>query len=84
MAFIRGNLLTFAEMEAYRVYQDEGITIYEVHSLVYDDLAAYVNDHSSIRTDMVLDEETMAAIQNTYDLLTADGAFDSRIRYADR
>lgn len=41
-AFIHGRLITFAQLEEYKVYEGEGKVSYEVSALIYDDPAEYV------------------------------------------
>ena len=41
-AFIHGRLITFAELEQYKVFEGEGKVSYEISSLIYDDSAEYV------------------------------------------
>ncbi len=40
-AFVHGRLLTFAELEEYKVYEGEGKISYELSALVFDDPAEY-------------------------------------------
>lgn len=44
MAFIRGSLFTFAELEPYKVYEDEQYVVYEMHHLFYSDVDSYVKE----------------------------------------
>lgn len=41
-AFINGQLVTFAEMESMKVYEDENYACYEISPLIYSDLDAYL------------------------------------------
>ena len=65
-AFIRGNLMTFEEMEQYKVYEDEQYVVYEVHKLVYSDLRTYVMDMLLQMDDIYLDEEVWDRIERFY------------------
>ena len=44
MAFIRGSLFTFDELEPYKVYEDEQYAVYEMHHLFYSDVESYVRE----------------------------------------
>lgn len=65
-AFIRGNLLTFEEMEPYKVYDDGEYVIYEMHHLFYTDLKTYVEDMLLQRDDVYLNEQLWERIENFY------------------
>lgn len=65
-AFIRGNLLTFAEMEPYKVYEEDRYVVYEMHEFFYSDLRTYVNDMLLQRDDIYFDEQVWQRIQNYY------------------
>lgn len=67
--FIRGNLLTFREIEEYKVYEDAEYVIYEMHHLVYSDLRNYVEEMLIQNDSIYFDEEIWSRIQlfyNTY------------------
>ena len=65
-AFVRGHLLTFAEMEPYKVYDDGEYVIYEMHHLFYTDLETYVEDMLLQRDDVYLNGEIWTRIRNFY------------------
>ena len=68
-AFIRGNLLTFREMEDYKVYEDDTYVFYEMHHLVYSDLRNYVEEMIIQNDSIYFNEEIWERIQyfyNTY------------------
>lgn len=68
-AFIRGNLLTFREMEDYKVYEDDTYVFYEMHHLVYSDLRNYVEEMIIQNDSIYFDEEIWKRIEyfyNTY------------------
>lgn len=52
-AFIHGRLITFAELEAYKVFGGEGKVSYEISRLIYDDPAEYLRavDEQDGKTD---------------------------------
>ena len=53
-AFIHGRLLTFAELEQYKVFEGEGKVSYEISALIYDDPAEYLRavDGQDGKTDL--------------------------------
>jgi len=65
--FMSGNLLTFEEIEPYKVYDDGEYVIYEMHHLIYTDLATYVQDMLLQRDDVYMNEQIWARIQRFYD-----------------
>ena len=66
-AFIRGNLLTFREMEEYKIYEDDEHIIYELHHLVYSDLRNYVEEMLIQNDSIYFNEEIWERIQRFYD-----------------
>lgn len=66
-AFIRGQLLTFEQMEKYKIYEDGQYVCYNVTELFYSDLHAYVESIISQRSDVYCDEHIWLRIQNVYD-----------------
>lgn len=66
-AFIYGQLLTFGELEAYKVYADEQYTVYEVTDLFYTDLDAYIDFFLTTRSDIYFDEQIRQRVRNIYD-----------------
>ena len=66
-AFIRGNLLTFREMEEYKVFEDSDYVIYEMHHLVYSDLRNYVEEMLIQNDSIYFNEEIWERIQRFYD-----------------
>ena len=69
-AFIRGNLLTFRQMEAYKVYEDEEFVIYEMHHLVYSDLRNYVEEMLIQNDSIYFTEDIWTRIQRFYSTYT--------------
>ncbi len=65
-AFIRGRLITFEQLEPYRIYEDGKYTCYNVSSLFYSDLRQYVESMVSQRSDVYFDEQVWTRIQNIY------------------
>lgn len=66
-AFIRGQLLTFAQMEQYQIYEDNQYVCYDVSNLFYSDLRQYVESMVSQRADAYFDEQVWVRVQNIYD-----------------
>lgn len=66
-AFVRGNLLTFREMEEYKVFEDDEHVIYEMHHLVYSDLRNYVEEMLIQNDSIYFNEEIWQRIQRFYD-----------------
>lgn len=65
-AFVRGHLLTFEEMEQYKVYEDDKNVVYEMHEFFYTDLHTYVQDMLLQRDDIYFTEDTWKRIENFY------------------
>lgn len=66
-AFIYGQILSFEEMEAYKVYSDEQYAVYEVTDLFYTDLDAYLDYFLTTRSDIYCDEQVRQRVHNIYD-----------------
>ena len=66
-AFIYGQLLSFAEMEQYKVYEDEQYAVYEVTDLFYTDVDAYLDYFLTTRSDVYCDESVRQRVHNIYD-----------------
>ena len=75
--FIHGQILSFAELEPYKVFDNGSLVCYDVTHLFYTDLRAYVEDVVEYRwatnQDAYMDEEIFAEIQETYDHYKAHG-----------
>ena len=67
LAFLRGNLLTFREMEAYKVYEDAEYVIYEMHHLVYSDLRNYVEEMIIQNDSIYFNEDIWERIHSFYE-----------------
>ncbi len=67
-AFLYGRILTFPEMEANKVYQDEAYTVYDMTDLFYTDLDAYLDDfRDAYGGDICLDGQVRQRMRNIYD-----------------
>lgn len=83
-AFIRGNLLTFREMEEYKVYEDDEYIIYEMHHLVYSDLRNYVEEMLIQNDSIYFDDEIWTRIQHFYNTLNDREQLKNRIKPLDQ
>lgn len=63
-AFIRGRLMTFGQMEPYKIYEDGQYVCYDMTSLFYSDLRQYVESMVSQRSDVYFDEQIWDRVQN--------------------
>ncbi len=64
--FIRGQLMTFEQMEQYKIYEDGKYICYDASGLFYSDLRRYVESMVSQRSDVYFDEEVWERVQNIY------------------
>lgn len=65
-AFIRGQLVTFEQMEQHKIYEDEQYVCYDASHLFYSDLRSYVESMVSQRSDVYFDEQVWERVQNIY------------------
>lgn len=65
--FIYGQLLTFGEMEPYKVYQDGEYVVYDMTHLFYTDLDAYIDYFITTRTDIYFDETIRQRVHHIFD-----------------
>ena len=66
-AFIRGNLLTFHEIDQYKVFEDDDYVIYELHHLVYSDLRNYVEEMLIQNDSIYFNADIWERVQRFYD-----------------
>ena len=66
LAFVRGRLLTFAQLEPYKVYEDEQYLCYEVSELFYSGLRGHVESMVSQRSDIYFDEPVWERVQSIH------------------
>lgn len=75
--FIHGQIVSFAELEPYKVFDNGALVCYDVTHMFYTDLRAYVEDvveyRQATNQDAYMDEEIFAEIQETYDHYKAHG-----------
>ncbi len=65
-AFISDQILTFEEMEEYKIYKDEQYVCYDMSDLFYSDLREYVESIVDQRSDAYFDEQIWERVQNIY------------------
>lgn len=65
-AFIRGHLLTFRDLEPYKVYADDRYVCYEVSHLFYSDLKSHTEKLISIQSDGQLTDVLWQRVENIY------------------
>jgi len=82
-AFIHGRIITFEELEQYKVYEDEQYVCYEVSELFYTDLRAHVESMLSQRTDVYFDEQIWNRVENIYNYYTDKNVLSSRFFYVE-
>lgn len=66
-AYIRGRLLSFGELEQYKVYETEDYVCYEVSPLFYDDPLEYAASYAAWDTSVRWDEAAEARVRAIYD-----------------
>lgn len=66
-AFIYGQLLSFADLEPYQVYEDDRYVCYEVSGLIYSDLTERMENFARQNADNIrFDEQAQARVENIY------------------
>lgn len=66
-AFLYGQLLTFGELEPYKVLEDEHYAIYDATDLIYTDVDAYLDYFLSCQSRVYCDEQIRQRVHNVYD-----------------
>lgn len=66
-AFLYGQLHAFADLEAYKVLQDEHYAVYDATDLIYTDVDAYLDGFLAARTDVYCDAGIRQRVRNVYD-----------------
>ena len=66
-AFVHGQLLTFAEMERYKVYEGEGKVSYEISPLIFDDPVEYVRAVVAQNWNHELDDSSVDMFVSMYE-----------------
>ena len=83
-AFLHGQLLTFAQLEPYKVYDDGRYVCYDVTDLFYTDLEDHVEGILSQRTDHWLDEGIWARIRSIHDYYRDPQVLQDRLYQIDK
>lgn len=65
-AFLYGQIISFADMEVDKVYEDEQYVCYNMTRLVYSDFDAYLERFLSQNPDIRYDEQVQERIENIY------------------
>ena len=80
-AFIHGQIMTFEQMEQYKVYEDDQYVCYEVTELFYTDLRQHVESIISQRSDVYFDEQVWERVENIYTYYKDKEVLASRFYY---
>ncbi len=80
-AFIYGQLLSFAEMESYKVYQDDQYVVYEMTELFYTDLDAYIDDFLTTDQRIYFDDTIRQRIHNIYNYYKDPEVLEASFHY---
>ena len=80
-AFIHGQIMTFEQMEQYKVYEDDQYVCYEVTDLFYTDLRQHVESIISQRSDVYFDEQVWERVENIYTYYKDKEVLASRFYY---
>jgi len=80
-AFIHGQIMTFEQMEQYKVYEDDQYVCYEVTDLFYTDLRQHVESMISQRSDIYFDEQVWERVENIYTYYKDREVLASRFYY---
>ena len=67
VAFVYGQLYSFAELEQYRVYEDGQYVCYEVSGFIYSDLMEYVESCAAEYGNTRFDDQVRTRVQNICD-----------------
>lgn len=65
-AFVYGQLNTFADLEKFKIYEDDTYVCYELSSLIYSDLREHTDTFIAQSSDNYFDEQIWVRIQNIY------------------
>lgn len=63
---IRIQLLTFEQIEQYKIYEDNRYVCYGISDLFYTDLRQYLEDTVNQRSDTYFDEQVWERVKNIY------------------
>lgn len=79
--FIHGQIMTFEQLEPYKVYEDDQYVCYEVTDLFYTDLKQHVESIISQRNNVYFDEQIWERVENIYTYYKDRDVLDSRFYY---
>ena len=79
--FIHGQLMTFEQLDPYKVYEDDQYVCYEVTDLFYTDLRQHVESMLSQRSDVYFDEQIWERVENIYTYYRDKEVLASRFYY---
>ncbi|MPN26889.1 hypothetical protein SDC9_174315 [bioreactor metagenome] len=65
-AFIYGQVISFSNLEQYKVYEDEQYICYEASALIYSDLTEYIQNFVSQNPDIRYDKQAQKRVENIY------------------
>ena len=80
-SFIHGQIMTFEQLEQYKVYEDDQYVCYEVTELFYTDLRQHVESIISQRSDVYFDEQVWERVKNIYTYYKDRDVLASRFYY---
>ena len=66
-AFLYGQILSFGDLEEYKVLEDQHYAIYDATRLIYTDVDTYLDDFLTRRTDVYCDDQIRQRVHNIYD-----------------
>jgi len=66
-AFLYGGLHSFAELEEYKVLQDDHYAIYDATELIYTDVDIWLEDFLRTHPEVYCDEQIRRRVHNVYD-----------------
>ncbi len=65
-AFIYGQVISFSDLEQYKIYEDEQYICYEASELIYSDLTEYIQSFVSHVPDIRYDKQAEKRVENIY------------------
>ena len=73
--FLYGRILSFRELEDWRVWENENYVCYEVHSLIYSDLEAHTDQWLRANPDVLMDNALRQRVRNVYEHFSENARF---------
>ena len=62
-AFLYGQIVSFAQLEEYKVYEDDRYVCYEVSGMIYSDLTEYARDFAGQNPEIHFDEQVRERVE---------------------